>query len=131
MYNSLITVTLAALASSAMAEHVTTGECAMLTGGFGPKATDNDTPAGFLALKNISDSATSADTPSGYIQSYSNTRSTYNEPSMFAGYVELQEYDVEKCKYAHSLTGDHVHTSKKYILLILNRCQVLRPRRAM
>jgi hypothetical protein len=103
MYKSLIIVTVAALASSVMAKRRATEECQRLAPGFGPLPTEVDTPEAFFALKNISDSATSAVTPPGYIQSYSNTKSTYNEPSVFAGYVELQEYDVDKCKCTHFL----------------------------
>jgi hypothetical protein len=103
MFNFIITITVAALASSAMAKRTVTEECQLLPPGFGPLPTEVDTPEAFFALKNISDSATSAVTPPGYIQSYSNTKSTYNEPSMFVGYRELQEYDVDKCKCTHFL----------------------------
>jgi hypothetical protein len=105
MYKLLLTIAAAAaaLASSVMAKRVITGDCELLATGFGPRPTEVDTPAAFFALKSITDSATSAVVPPGYIQSYSNTRSTYNEPSVFAGYVELTEYDVDRCKYTPSL----------------------------
>jgi hypothetical protein len=100
MFTSRVTIATIALISSAVAKMAMNGECSMLMRGNGPLPLE-DTPKAFQALKNISDSATSAVTPSGYISSYVNTNATYNEPKLFAGYTDLDTYDVQRCKCLH------------------------------
>ena len=48
--------------------------------------------------------ATSAETPAGYVQVYSNLHTTYNEPSQFVHYMQMDTYDVDQCKYYLSST---------------------------
>lgn len=84
------------LVSSAMAAPIDEF-CSPLHGGKGPSPV-KDTPESFQALKAFRDAATSAITPSGYIQSYVNTNTTYNQPQLFAGYTDLEDYDVQSCE---------------------------------
>ncbi|EMD87748.1 hypothetical protein COCC4DRAFT_143088 [Bipolaris maydis ATCC 48331] len=56
-----------------------------------------DTAEAFQSFPAFSLAATSATTPVGYIQAYSNLVTTFNEPSQFIRYTDLDSYDVSKC----------------------------------
>jgi hypothetical protein len=77
------------------------GHCYPLSHGHGPSPAI-DTPQDFQALDTFRITAEFAGTPNGYVKSFTNLRSTYNEPSMFAGYHEMKTYDVQACKYLRS-----------------------------
>jgi len=65
--------------------------------GFGPLPSV-DTPEAFQALEVFSKAARSVTTPSGYVRSYVDLNHTYDEPTMFVRYLELEDYDVDTCK---------------------------------
>jgi hypothetical protein len=99
MSTLLKAVTLTALASLAVAapQSLSNIECSPQPIGVGP-AIPQDTPEDFKKYGEFSKAALSAVTPSGYVRSYSNLDSTYNDPALFAGYRELSGYDVEECE---------------------------------
>ncbi|KAI4696119.1 uncharacterized protein J4E88_000291 [Alternaria novae-zelandiae] len=70
--------------------------CEPLFSGSGPKVFP-DTPEAFQAYTPFSDAASSAVTPPGYVQSYSNLLTTYDEPSQFVHYMTMDSYDVDLC----------------------------------
>lgn len=96
-------VAITALASSAYAapRAAILADCSPLPTGLGPVAYSTaveDTPEKFQKYEGFSKAALAAVTPSGYVQSYSNMNSTYNDPALFVGYRELTSYDVQECK---------------------------------
>jgi hypothetical protein len=91
---------LAVLAKLAMAVPTpqSGGQCYPLDLGHGPSPTE-DSVSAFQSLEAFKDAATSAITPAGYLRSFANLDVTYNEPDLFAGYMQLNSYDVSGCKY--------------------------------
>jgi hypothetical protein len=77
------------------------GQCSPLDAGHGPSPTE-DSVSAFQSLEAFKNDATSAITPAGYLRSFSNLNVTYNEPEMFAGYMQLNSYNVSACKYPRS-----------------------------
>jgi hypothetical protein len=76
-------------------------DCSPLPLGLGPASYSisvEDTPENFQKHEEFSKDALAAITPSGYVKSYSNMNSTYNDPALFAGYRKLDSYDVQECK---------------------------------
>ncbi|KAH4851886.1 hypothetical protein HBI56_087570 [Parastagonospora nodorum] len=97
--------TIAALASSVYAAPRASiaADCSPLPIGLGPVAYPTvveDTPENFQKYEGFSRAALAATTPRGYVQSYTNMNSTYNDPTLFAGYRELTSYNVQKCAEA-------------------------------
>jgi hypothetical protein len=89
----------AALASSAFAlPRVTIPNYPFNPVGYGPLPSV-DTPEAFQALEAFSKAARSVATPSGYVRSYVDLNHTYDEPTMFVKYIELEDYDVDTCKF--------------------------------
>jgi hypothetical protein len=78
------------------------GQCSPLDAGHGPSPTE-DSVSAFQSLEAFKNDATSAITPAGYLKSFSNFNVTYNEPDMFAGYMQFDSYDVSACKYSTSI----------------------------
>jgi hypothetical protein len=56
-----------------------------------------DTPEAFQAHAAFADAALSATTPVGYIKSYANLLTTYNEASQFVHYLNMDTYNVDQC----------------------------------
>ena len=61
-----------------------------------------DTAEAFQAFAPFATAATSAPTPIGYVQAYSNLLATFDEPSQFVRYKNLDSYDVQECKPAQN-----------------------------
>lgn len=66
-----------------------------------------DTAEAFHSFAPFSDAAIAAPTPAGYIKAYSNLHTTYDEPSQFVYYKNMDSYDVAECKYPYELTAFH------------------------
>lgn len=60
-----------------------------------------DTAEAFQSFPPFARAATSASVPIGYVQAYSNLLTTFDEPSQFVRYKNLDSYDVQKCKSEH------------------------------
>lgn len=60
-----------------------------------------DTAEAFQSFSPFASAATSTSAPIGYVQAYSNLLTTFDEPSQFVLYKNLDSYDVQKCKSEH------------------------------
>ncbi|KNG46635.1 hypothetical protein TW65_06639 [Stemphylium lycopersici] len=94
-----IAVVSAAALDAAFAQLTERQACEPLPPGSG-RVPFPDTAEAFHSFAPFSDAAIAAPTPAGYIKAYSNLHTTYDEPSQFVYYKNMDSYDVAECAAA-------------------------------
>jgi hypothetical protein len=63
----------------------------------------------FLTYDAFAKNAIAAVTPAGYVRAYQNLHTTYDEPSQFVRYMQMDTYDVQQCKcLSHLPCSSHI-----------------------